>query len=179
MNHLIGAYWPPQTALTFRSDLLSCQRSLCMCICSLLALCALFCASLATWRSDCDQQPSKFQDHSFVKLAFRASLAEIAQQKCNSCAHAELVFGGPGQAPLRPGPSVWLRKNGRRSQASHLKPAPFGANIKHLLPSFRDRATGCNRSERRIVLGCLRSLERPVEVVRFRTRCWRSLAQLA
>ena len=75
--------------------------------------------------------------------------------------------------------SIWLRKNGRRSQASHLKPAPFGANIKNLLPSFKDRATGCNRSERRIVLGCLRPLERPVEVAQFRRRCWRSLAQLA
>ena len=75
--------------------------------------------------------------------------------------------------------SIWLRKNGRRSQASHLKPAPFGANIKHLLSSFSDRGTECRECRRRIVFGCLRPLERPVEVAQFRRKCWRSLAQLA
>ena len=75
--------------------------------------------------------------------------------------------------------SIWLLKNGRRAQTFQVKSAPFGANIKNLLPSFKDRATGCNSSERRIVLGCLRPLERPVEVAQFRRRCWRSLAQLA
>ena len=128
MDRLIGAYWLPQTTLTFLSPLLLCCSSLCICNSSLLALCALFCASLATWRSDCDQQPSKFQDHSFVKLAFRASLAEIAQQKCNSCAPAELVFGGPGQAPLRPGPSGCAKMDAA--------PKPATSNRRLLAPTL-------------------------------------------
>eukprot|EP01050_Picozoa_sp_SAG11_P000916 SAG11_NODE_34_length_22265_cov_11.264730_2_plen_207_part_00 len=75
--------------------------------------------------------------------------------------------------------SISLRKNGRRAQASHFKSAPFGANIKHLLSSFRDRGTECRECRKRIVFGCLRPLKRPVEVAQFRRKCWRSLAQLA
>jgi len=76
--------------------------------------------------------------------------------------------------------SIWLRKNGRRAQASHLKPAPFGANIINLLHSFTDRATERKSLRRRIVFGCLFFFgEWLVEMARFRTRCWRSLAQLA
>jgi len=75
--------------------------------------------------------------------------------------------------------SISLRKNGRRAQASHPKPAPFGANIKNLLHSLTDLATERKSFRRKIVFGCEFFFGEWLVGARFRKKCWRSLAQLA
>ena len=129
MAQLIGAYRHLQTTLTFLSPLRLCRRSLCICNSSLLALAPSSALSLATWRTVCDQHPSKFQVHSFGKLAFCASLAEIAQPKFHSCTPVKLVFGGPGRAPLRPGPS--------RCAKMGAAPKPATSNRRLLAPTLK------------------------------------------
>ena len=63
-----------------------------------------------------------------IRYRSNGSLAEIAQQKCNSCAPAELVFGGPGQAPLRPGPSGCAKMDAA--------PKPATSNRRLLAPTL-------------------------------------------
>ena len=129
MDRLIGAYWLPQPTLTFRSDLLSCRRSLCVCICSLLALCALCRASRATWRTVCDQQRSEFEAHSCAKLAFRVTQTCRAHTCTDICTPVNMVFGGPRRAPSRPGPSGCSRMDAA--------PKPSRSNRRLLAPTLK------------------------------------------